>query len=272
MLGTPDLEEFLALANADPAANVFALYRARTTSLEPRWLGGEMWGRFVDDRLVAACHVGANLVPICCDADDARAFAEKALTRSRTCTTIVGPHDPVRAFWQAVAGTWGRPRDTRWLQPHLVISRDPDVPGDPSVRRTDRNDMSLVYPACVAMYSEEVGVSPESGGTGDLYRARVSQLMSKGWSFAAFDDGALVFKAEVACATADVAQIQGVWVPPERRGEGWSVRGMAAVVQLVRAEIAPTVSLYVNEWNQPARRAYSRVGFREAGRFSTIMF
>jgi len=32
------------------------------------------------------------------------------------------------------------------------------------------------------------------------------------------------------------------------------------------------VSLYVNEWNVPARRAYERVGFAETGRFSTIMF
>ena len=72
--------------------------------------------------------------------------------------------------------------------------------------------------------------------------------------------------------TADAAQVQGVWVPPERRGEGIAVAGMAAVVKFVQAEIAPTVSLYVNEWNQPARRAYRRVGFRETARFSTVMF
>ncbi len=132
--------------------------------------------------------------------------------------------------------------------------------------------MSLVYPACVAMYTEEVGVSPESGGSSDMYRARVTQLMSRGWSFARFEDGQLVFKAEVACATSEVAQIQGVWVPPERRGEGFATRGMAAVVRAVQADIAPTVSLYVNEWNEPARRAYERVGFVEAGQFSTIMF
>ena len=272
VLASGDLDEFLELAQTDPVVNVFAIHRARTTHLEPRWLGGEMWGRYDGGRLVAACHVGANLVPICCDADDARAFAEKALTRSRTCTTIVGPHDPVRAFWHAVAGSWGRPRDTRWLQPHLVLSGEPEAPGDPHVRRTDRNDLSLVYPACVAMYTEEVGVSPESGGSGDLYRARVTQLIGRGWSFARFDEGRLVFKAEVACATDEVAQIQGVWVPPERRGEGLAVSGMAAVARLVQAEIAPTVSLYVTEWNEPARRASGRVGFREAGRSSTIMF
>ncbi len=272
VLGPADLESFLALAGRDPVVNVFALYRARTTSLEPRWLGGEMWGRFADGELVAACHVGANLVPVQASEDDARAFAEKALTRSRTATTIVGPHDAVRAFWNGVAVSWGRPRETRWMQPHLVIDGPATAAPDPLVRRTERADLPALYPACVAMYTEEVGVSPEAGGSGDLYRARVTQLMSRGWSFARFDDGRLVFKAEVACATEEVAQIQGVWVPPEHRGRGLAIAGMAAVVDIVRAEIAPSVSLYVNEWNHPARRAYHRAGFRETSRFSTVMF
>jgi uncharacterized protein len=271
-LGSPDLEAFLTLARKDPVTNVFAIYRARTTSLEPRWLGGEVWGRFDGGELVAACHVGANLVPVEATEDDARAFAERAMTRMRSVSTIVGPHDAVRAFWNTVAGTWGRPRDIRWQQPHLVIDRPPLVEPDPMVRRTERQDMSVLYPACVSMYTEEVGVSPEVGGKSDLYRARVTQLISRGWSFARFDGGELVFKAEVACATPDAAQIQGVWVPPERRGEGLAVAGMAAVVDLVQESIAPVVSLYVNEWNEPARRAYERVGFRETMRFSTVMF
>ena len=272
ILGTPDLGEFLALTAKDPVVNVFAAYRARTTSLEPRWLGGEVWGRYDDGRLVAGCHVGANLVPVEATADDARAFAERALARHRSVSTIVGPHTAVRPFWDEVAESWGRPRETRWEQPHMVIDGPPQVAPDPKVRRTERRDLSVLYPACVAMYTEEVGVSPESGGGADLYRARVTQLVSRGWSFARFDRGKLVFKAEVACATPDAAQVQGVWVPPERRGEGLAVAGMAAVVEQVQATIAPAVSLYVNAWNEPARRAYDRVGFRETTTFSTVMF
>ncbi|MCW2798005.1 GNAT family N-acetyltransferase [Nocardioides sp.] len=271
-LGAPDLDAFLALSGRDPVVNVFAEYRARTTNLEPRWLGGEMWGRFDGGELVSACHVGANLVPIQATADDARAFAERALTRGRTVSTIVGPHDAVQVFWNGVAAAWGKPRELRWQQPHMEITGSTHVEPDPLVRRTERPDMGELYPACVAMYTEEVGISPEAGGGAELYKARVTQLMSRGWSFARFDDGRLVFKAEVACASPYAAQVQGVWVPPDRRGEGLAVGGMAAVVKLVQEEVAPTVSLYVNEWNEPARRAYQRVGFIETARFSTVMF
>jgi uncharacterized protein len=271
-LGASDLDAFLALARRDPVVNVFADYRARTTNLEPRWLGGEMWGRFESGELRAACHVGANLVPVQATLDDARAFAERAMTRGRTVSTIVGPQEAVSEFWNGVAGSWGRPRELRWNQPHLQISGDPSVPADPEVRRTTMADMDELYPACVAMYSEEVGVSPEQGGGAELYRARVAQLVNRGWSFARFDGGRLVFKAEVACATPYAAQVQGVYVPEDRRGEGLAASGMAAVVQIVRREVAPVVSLYVNEWNNPARRAYEKVGFTESTRFATVMF
>jgi ribosomal protein S18 acetylase RimI-like enzyme len=271
-LGPADLDAFLELTGRDPVVNVFAEYRARTTSLEPRWLGGEVWGRWVGGDLVAACHVGANLVPIGADAEDARAFGERALTRGRTVSTLVGPAEPVREFWNTVAAAWGRPREQRWVQPHLVTAGAPQVDPDPLVRRTTRADFDALYPACVAMYTEEVGISPEQGGAGDLYRARVLQLISRGWSFARFEEGRVVFKAEVACASPHAAQIQGVYVVPDRRGEGLASRGMAAVADIVQREIAPQVSLYVNEWNTPARRAYERVGFRQTATFATVMF
>ena len=154
VLDGADLPAFLALAAQDPVVNVFVDHRARTTNLEPRWLGGEVWGRFTGGDLVAACHVGANLVPVQCSPDDARAFAERALTRSRTVSTIVGPHEAVEAFWQTVSGSWGRPRELRWRQPHLEISGPPLVAPDGAVRRTTRADLDELYPACVAMYTE----------------------------------------------------------------------------------------------------------------------
>ena len=271
VLSSADLEDFLALAGRDPVVNVFALHRAQTTRLEPRWLGGEMWGRYVDGTMVAACHSGANIVPVQCTAEDARLFADRAISRGRAASTLVGPHEAVRAFWNQAARTWGTPRERRWLQPHLELSAAPSVEPDTGVRRTTRADLETLYPACVAMYTEEVGVSPVQHGS-DLYRARVLQLVDQGWSFARFEDGELVFKAEVACATEQAAQVQGVYVPPQHRGRGLATTGMAAVSQIVRDEIAPTCSLYVNEWNGAARQAYERAGFVETARFSTVMF
>lgn len=273
VLGTPDLAEFLDLADADPVVNVFASHRARTTRLDPRWMGGEVWGRFEGGRLRAACHVGANLVPVQCDQADAAAFGQRAARQGRVSSTIVGPSAAVAAMWEPISRHWAAPREIRWSQPHLEIARDPDVAPDPLVRLTTRGDLDALHPARVAMYLEEVGVSPNDGiASGDLYHAQTLQLIARGWSLARFEAGRVVFKAEVACVTPYAAQVQGVWVPPDRRGEGLATHGMAAVVQAVRRDIAPVVSLYVNDWNGPARAAYAKVGFEQTATFSTIMF
>ena len=36
--------------------------------------------------------------------------------------------------------------------------------------------------------------------------------------------------------------------------------------------VAPLVSLYVNDYNLPARRAYERVGLSGVGTFSSVLF
>jgi uncharacterized protein len=272
VLGPSDLSDFLELTSRSPVVNAFAEYRARSTNLEPRLLAGEVWGRYDAGRLIAACHVGANLVPVECTPDDARAFAERALTRPRSVITIVGVQEQVWPLWDALSDAWSPARETRWDQPHLELAGPPLVEPDPLVRPTAPDDFAVLYPACVAMYTEEVGVDPEADGGAPLYRSRVRQLIGLGWSFARIEQGRVVFKAEVAHATPYAAQIQGVWVSPERRGEGLAARGVAAVVEACRRDVAPVVSLYANVWNEPARRAYERVGFRQSATFATVMF
>ncbi len=274
MLGPGDRDAFIALAEQDPVVNVFADYRARLTNLDERWLGGQVWGRFEGNRLVAGCHLGANLVPVQCTRDDVGVFADVALRRRNTVGTIVGPAGVVAALWEQIEPRWATPREIRPDQPHLEMGRVPTIAADSDVRVTTPQDLDRLYPACVAMYTEEVGVSPENdAGGGDLYRARIQQLIGRGWSMASFDDQGVVFKAEIACVTPYAAQVQGVWVRPDRRGEGLSTSGMAAVVShVISAGVAPVVSLYVNEWNTAARAAYARVGFEQTATFATLMF
>jgi predicted GNAT family acetyltransferase len=274
VLGPGDRDMFVALAEQDPVVNVFADYRARLTNLDERWLGGQVWGRFEGDELVAGCHLAANLVPVQCTPDDVGAFADAALRRRSSVGTIVGPSEVVASLWEVLEPRWSRPREIRRCQPHLEIRRAPDVAPAPDVRLTTPADLGQLYPACVAMYTEEVGVSPENdAGGGDLYRARIQQLIGRGWSMASFDDRGVVFKAEVACVTPYAAQVQGVWVRPDRRGQGLATSGMAAVVaHVLDSGMAPVVSLYVNEWNAPARATYARVGFVQTATFATLMF
>ncbi|MBK6761916.1 MAG: GNAT family N-acetyltransferase [Micrococcales bacterium] len=235
-------------------------------------LGAEVWGWYPGSELTAALFLGANVVPINADAEAVAAFARRARMTPRRCSSIVGPAAAVLAFYDAVGDSWGRARDVRAHQPMLAIDGDPLVSADPRLRAAVLEDLDLLFPACVAMFTEELGISPLGVDGGAAYRRRIATLIRQGRALLVVEDAEVLFKAEVGVVADDVAQIQGVWVDPDHRGRHISEPCVAAVVNHARRNFAPTVSLYVNDFNQPALASYRRVGFQEVGEFATVLY
>jgi uncharacterized protein len=271
LLTDHDREDVLALCDRDPVTNVFVSARIRAVGMEPARLGGQVWGYTEGGQLTSVCYSGANLVPVAAGSAAIAAYAARARMQGRRCSSIVGPADAVSDLWSQLEPHWGRPREIRRVQPVLAISGPPLVEPDPLVRQARPDELDVMLPACVAMFTEEVGVSPIGADGGAAYRGRVSELIRAGRSFARIENGLVIFKAEIGAVTPYACQVQGVWVPPHERGRGHAIRGMAAVVQAA-LRIAPIVSLYVNDFNAPARAAYQRVGFTESGTFMSVLF
>ncbi|MEU8351945.1 GNAT family N-acetyltransferase [Streptomyces sp. NPDC048845] len=268
-----ELDAARAVLDRDPVTNAFVAARVRAAGLDPWRLGGEMWGWYADGRLESLCYAGANLVPVEAGPEAVHAFADRARRSGRRCSSIVGPADSTALLWSLLEPSWGPAREVRRRQPLMVTSALPSgVRPDPLVRRVRKDEMDVIMPACVSMFTEEVGVSPLAGDGGLLYQARVAELVGSGRAFARIENGRVVFKAEIGAATALACQIQGVWVDPEYRGRGLSETGMAAVLRYALADVAPVASLYVNDFNAAARAAYRRVGFRETGTFMSVLF
>lgn len=269
-LTSRDLPELTALLDLDPLVNLFVRNRVDATKLQTRWLGGQVWGYFEDGVLVSACHAGANVVPVQATAAAIEAFAEQAITDNVRPSSIVGPRDSVIPLWNLLEPTWGPARSPRLDQPFMVLDHDSRLVPDPRVRPVLIDEFDVIYPACVEMFTEEVGVNPEIGNRSG-YRARVAQLISQGWSFAIIENGEVIFKTEVGAATPHACQLQGVYVHPDLRGQGIAAPAVSAVVRHVRATIAPIVTLYVNSHNISARRTYERVGFEHTATFASIL-
>ncbi|MCC9311377.1 GNAT family N-acetyltransferase [Kitasatospora sp. RB6PN24] len=275
VLDAADLAAALEVLHRDPVANAFVATRVEAVGLDPWRLGGEMWGWYDQQgRLESLCYAGANLVLINAGPQAVRAFAERARRQGRRCSSIVGPAGPTAELWALLERSWGPAREVRGHQPLMATSEPATgVTPDPLVRRVRRDELDLLMPACVAMFTEEVGISPLAGDGGLLYQARVAELVTTGRSFARISErGEVLFKAEIGAVTKGACQVQGVWVAPDHRGRRLSETGMAAVLEIALREVAPVVSLYVNDYNLPARAAYRRVGFREVGAFMSVLF
>jgi predicted GNAT family acetyltransferase len=222
-------------------------------------------------RLESICWHGANLIPVHATASAVEAFAEVAVSQPRLCSSLVGESEAVLGMWSRLCGQWGPARDVRVCQPLLATWSSPPVPADPTVRLVRSHEVDALFPASVAMYTEEVGISPLIGDGGRDYKERVTDLVRARRAYAKFVGGRVVVKAELAVVTRHTAQVQGVWVAPEWRNRGLGTAAMAAVVRDALRRVAPSVSLYVNDYNTPARIVYDRCGFRQIGTFATVL-
>jgi len=261
------------LIEQDPVRHCFLAARLEQTKQSRfRPSNPDLLGYFDDGNLKSVLMTGANIVPVNTSLIARQEFATVLNRSGRRSSSIVGPAEEVLDLWSRVSASWGPAREVRGNQPVLSIRTNSSVEIDHDVRYSNLSDLEDLVPACIAMFTEEVGISPTINGGGNAYRNRISELVSSRRSFVKYLGSELVFKAEIGTVGAGVAQIQGVWVKPEYRGKGISVSAMAAVVKLVLADVAPVVSLYVNDYNEVALKTYRSVGFEQVDTFATVLF
>ncbi|MEI2276356.1 DUF4081 domain-containing protein [Paenarthrobacter ilicis] len=272
VLGNADTLALRELARQDVVANVFILAHLESAgTAAPTSGGASVFGVFDGGTLVGACWAGANLVPVQLDPSLVDCVAFAAHQTGRRFASIFGPSETVLALHSRFEELGHAAHEVRSQQPLLTISGTPSINANPSLSFGRMADFDRILPACAAMFEEEVGYSPFLGGQ-EFYSKRVAGLIRQGHSLVHIDAaGTVVFKAELGAVTADVTQVQGVWMNPELRGRGHSAGYMAAVVNLSRT-FAPVTSLYVNDYNAKARATYERVGFQQVGMFATVLF
>lgn len=269
VLDTSHASEVLKVLRREPLTSMLAVPYVGRMGGGSVFLGADAPG----GGFSAVVWSGSNVVP----AGDLAAmdlFIPALSRRGRRCTSMVGRADLVMHLWDQLEMRWGPARDIRDDQPCLVTRSAPLVEGDPRVRRATPADYSMLLPAAVAMFTEEVGYDPTRSGSG--YATYVQGLAASGRSYILTDrlagEDRVIFKADIGSLWDGIAQIQGVWTHPALRGQGLATAGMAAVVEQIRRDVAPVVSLYVNSYNEVARRVYQKVGFTQEDTYATILF
>ena len=267
-LSAADLPALRELLDRDPLVNLFVRHRVDLTGLQERLMGGRIWGYYDGDELVSACHAGANIVPVQATPEAIQAFSDQVLSDGLRPASLVGLRSAVMPMWERVESTWGPARSLRPFQPFLELDEDPTVAPDPRVHRVLLDEFDVLYPACVAMFTEEVGVDPEIGGASG-YRARVAQLISQSWAFAIIEDGEVQDRGRRrdvvrVPAAGGVGAARPAW-PGHRHSRAGRGRGARPGDGRTRRHVV------VNDHNRSARRTYERVGFRETAMFSSIL-
>ncbi len=259
----PGIEQILAFCAEEPVERVFLEDVARRgmgrfTGLVERTGGPD------GSRLVALCHVGANLVP---SGRGCGAFAEAA--RDGRARMIIGEEHAVTELWADILDSFPAPREDRPGQPVFRLDEKPE-PGDTRLREATLDDLDLLVPAAARTHLEEIGIDPLRRDP-DGFRWRTRAQIEEGRSWLWVENGTILFKAEASAWTSSAVQIQQVWVDPQVRGNGYAQRGMRDLCRLLLSS-TPTVCLFARPENAPALRVYEAIGMRRTISYRSLLF
>ena len=190
-------------------------------------------------------------------------MAERIITRMLPVRAIISPAHLVEALWARLRTRLDPPTVVRMNQPIYALRPRLDFPDLTHARYSTMRDLDALVPACAAMHKEEVGIDPlERDAAG--YRERIRELVDKKRSIVRVIDGVIVSKCEFSAVTNEAVQLMGVWTHPRYRRRGLSYETLREVCGHVSRK-GKTVTLFVNDFNQPAIGLYEALGFLRIG-------
>jgi ribosomal protein S18 acetylase RimI-like enzyme len=191
--------------------------------------------------------------------------------RRRGERMIVGERETVRAFWQLIRKWHAPPRLVRDRQFVMMVDRERLAAYEPRtiVRHARLEETGAVADGSAQMVRQELGIDPRRASSD--YSAGVAEMIERKLWWVGTIDGKICFICNIGPWSEQTVQLQGIWTPPALRGKGLATASLAAICDRL-LESLPSVSLYVNDFNDPAVALYRRVGFEHVGDFQTILF
>jgi len=266
-LSEDGIEPALAFLRRDPLVNVYLIARL----LEERTLAASQMieVRFNRD-IVLIASLATNIVlgtapatPRDVTESAVAVVADRIITRMLPVRAIISPANLVDELWKHLRNRVDPPTVIRMTQPIYAMRRRLDFPDLHDSRYSTLRDLEALVPACAAMHKEEVGIDPlERDASG--YRERIRELIERKRSIIRVVDGAIVAKCEFSALTDEAVQLMGVWTHPRYRRRGLMRASLREICgHLFRK--GKTVTLFVNDFNQPAITLYESLGFQRIG-------
>jgi predicted GNAT family acetyltransferase len=261
-------EEVLQFLSLRPMHTVVMAGFIRDNGLVSPLNRGTFYGcRDEEGRLQGVALIGhATLVET--ESDEAlAAFARIARNCPRT-HVMMGEQEKIERFWSHYAEGARSPRlicRELLMEQHWPVEVREMVP---ELRLATPADLQQVMVVQGQMAFEQCGVNPmESDPEG--FRQRCLRRIEQGRVWVWIEDSRLIFKADIISDTPDVIYVEGIWVAPEVRGQGYGLRCLSQLSRDLLAR-AKSVTLLVNEKTTEAIAFYRRAGYKLSSYYDTI--
>jgi uncharacterized protein len=190
---------------------------------------------------------------------------------ARTCPTahiIMGEVAMMDRFWRHYACLGQAPR--RFGRELLLELRQPPGSYEPAreLRLATLDDLELVMSVQGEMAFAESGINPlEADPVG--FRSRCARRIERRRVWVWVEHDRLIFKADVISDTPQAVYLEGIYVNPEERSQGYGRRCMSQLGQNLLTS-TNSLCIFVNVESRRARVFFERIGFEIRGCYDTV--
>jgi hypothetical protein len=181
---------------------------------------------------------------------------------------IRGEHSMVERFWRHYA-EYGHQMRLACRELLFEQKRVPEIDGPiPELRPATVSDLEEVMKINAELIQSECGIDPMKRD-GEGFRDRLLTRIRKERIWTWYENGQLVFKADVFSETPEMIYVEGVYVQRLCRGKGHGLRCMAQLSRLL-LQRSKSICLLINEHNRRLKTFYTKVGYKFRGCYDTI--
>jgi GNAT superfamily N-acetyltransferase len=134
---------------------------------------------------------------------------------------------------------------------------------DREIRTARMEELQEVAEAQAAIAFMECGVDPMTRDR-EGFLKRVARRIEQGRIFVVFENGEMIFKADIIAETSDVIYLEGIYVAPSHRGQGVGSACLARL-SLELLNRVQHISLLSNVSFTDAHRSYLKAGYKNTG-------
>ena len=209
------------------------------------------------------------------NSDAAVAAFARLVHNSDRVHVIMGEEAKIEQFWRHFTASGSVPHQ---VGRELLFEQRRTVLGQPrsetrntvhGLRLATLEDLDIVMTTHARMAREELGLVDPIVADPKGFPERCARRIEQGRVWVLLENDSLVFKADIVADTPEAIYLEGIYVNPEKRGQGY---GLGCLTELSRTLLERTgsICLLVNERNHQAHAFYRRAGFRLQSYYTTI--
>ncbi len=264
-----DKPEVLSFLKMRPVHTVVMTSFINDNGMESANNRGKFYGyRNISGKLEGVTLIGHTTLVEARSEQSVAEFARVARESETPIYFMMSDGTTIENFWEYFVNKTCQPRRICTEKLFKISQSARPRPKSCNLRTADESELLPIAEAHAEVAFQESGVNPLERDREGFLRRTLARI-EKGRTWVVFENGELLFKADIVAENAEVMYLEGIYVNPKLRGKGVAANCLSHLCSILLAKVKH-ICLLSNIEFKNAHRAYLKAGFTMQDTYQTI--